>query len=231
LLLLAMALAFEAGCATGRPQFERALLANPAASAGRAAPEQDYRIHCPDVLEIQGSGLQGSALHAVGADGRIDVGDGTRLRVDGRTTAEVAEAIADCSGVGTAQVRVRVAQFNSQQVYVFGEVAGLQRALPYQGPESVLDLLRRAGGITPGAAPGDVQVVRAHVAEGKTPEIFHIDLEAIVLQKDAHTNITLEPFDQVYIGQSQRSRFCPCLPPWLRPTYEALCGLRRPQPT
>lgn len=222
-------LVVASGCAAGRPQLEQALLAdrNPAAHGGAAALH--YHVHCPDVLSVAVGGPGAwSGSRRVGADGRIALGDENRLRIDGMTTPEVAAAIAAAAGVSADQVEVRVAEHNSQQVFLFGEITGPQRALPYRGPETVLDLLQRAGGITPGAEVGDVQVVRAHVAEGSTPEVFHIDLAAIVLKKDPHTNVRLEPFDQVYVGQSPRSRLIPCFPPWMRPTYEALCGLRRP---
>ena len=45
----------------------------------------------------------------------------------------------------------------------------------------MLDLLQRVGGIAPGAAPQDVYVVRSHLGEGR-PEVFHVDLDAIVLR-------------------------------------------------
>jgi protein involved in polysaccharide export with SLBB domain len=228
--LLGPLLALAAGCATNRPRLEQALRAEPALRGPDISAL--YHVHCPDVLAIDVAGAaQWSGPRTIGADGRIDPGDGSRLRVDSRTPAEVAAVVADHTGVSADRVRVQVAEYNSQQVYVFGEVTGLQRALAYQGPETVLDLLRRAGGITPGAAPSDVQVVRSHVADGKTPEIFHVDLEALVLKKDPRTNVVLEPFDQVYIGQSQRSRVCPCVPPCLKPVYETLCGMRRPAPS
>jgi protein involved in polysaccharide export with SLBB domain len=128
--------------------------------------------------------------------------------------------------VAPEHVHVEVAEYKSQHLYVFGEVAGLQRAVPYRGPETVLDLLHRVGGLTPGAALRDIQVIRPHVADGKRPEIFRIDLPAIVLRHDPETNVILEPFDQIYIGQSRRSCLCDCLPPWLRPAYQRACGLK-----
>jgi hypothetical protein len=96
----------------------------------------------------------------------------------------------------------------------------------YQGPETVLDLLQRVGGLGSGAA-GDVQIVRAHVADGGAPEVFQVDLEAILRKKDQETNVRLEPFDQVYIGQSHRCLLSSCLPPWMRPLFEGACGMRR----
>jgi protein involved in polysaccharide export with SLBB domain len=228
-ILGGLLLVLAGGCAADRPQLERALLADRNPAAHGEDTDRHYRVRCPDVLEIEVAGAPDwSGPRRVGADGRIGLAGGKRLRVDGQTLPAIAAATASVAHVDPQRVRVRVAEFNSQQVYLFGEVSGMQRALPYRGPETVLDLLQRAGGITPGAALTDVQVVRAHVADGTTPEVFHIDLEAIVRKKDQHTNIHLEPFDQVYIGQSRRSGLCPCVPPWLRPTYEALCGLRRP---
>jgi protein involved in polysaccharide export with SLBB domain len=221
-------LVLAAGCTTGRPQLERALLADRTPAAHGDDADRLYRVHCPDVLELDVAGAPDwSGLRRIGADGRIALPGGKRLRVDGQPLPRVAATVAALARVSPERVQIRVLEFNSQQIYLFGEVSGMQRALPYRGPETVLDLLQRAGGITPGAALGDVRVIRTHVADGTTPEVFRIDLEAIVRKKDQHTNIRLEPFDQVYIGQSRRSGLCPCIPPWLRPTYETLCGLRR----
>ena len=103
-------------------------------------------------------------------------------------------------------------------------------AVAYHGPETVFDLLHRVGGLPTRAAVRDITVIRPHVAEGKRPEVFHIDLAAIVLRNDPETNILLEPFDQVHIGQSRRACFSDCLPPWLRPVYDRLCGMKHMKP-
>jgi protein involved in polysaccharide export with SLBB domain len=227
--LLGAVLGLLAGCSASRSQLEQALLADrtPAAHAGAAAAR--YLLHCPDVLEVTVDGREGwTGPRRVGADGRIDLGEAGRPRVDGLTVAEAARTVAEQVGVPPERVHVRVAEFHSQTLYLIGEVPGLQRAVPYRGPETVLDLLQRVGGITPGAAPGDIQVVRAHVADGKPPEVYHVDLAAIVLKKDQHTNVPLEPFDQVYVGENRRSSFACCLPPWLRPLFKAACGMSRP---
>lgn len=203
-----------AGCA-GR--LDRALLADHNPAAHSANPETAYCVHCPDVLDVSAPGWSGH--QAVGPDGRVRTAGGA-VRVDGETPAEAARSIADRLGVDPDAVRVRVAEFNSQRVYVHGEVAGLQRAVPYQGPETVLDLLQRVGGLSRGAATGDIQVVRAHVADGRPPEVFRVDLEAILRRGDQATNVRLEPFDQVYVGQTRRKCLACCLPPWLR----KVCG-------
>ena len=220
---LALALGLSAGCAADRVRLEHALLSDRDPAAHGADVEARYVVHCPDALDVQPG--DGNAC-VIAADGRISLPDGGRLHVDGLSTPEIAQAAAMHLGLSAEQVHVQVVGYNSQQIYLFGEVAGRERAVPYEGPETVLDLLQRVGGFAPGAAVRDVQVVRSHVADGSSPELFQVDLEAVLLRHDQKTNIPLEPFDQVYIGQSRRSSLKSCIPPWLRPLYERLCGIR-----
>jgi len=187
-----------------------------------------YVVRAPDVLGIGVNGrpdLAGEA--AIGADGRLSLESLGRPRVEGQTALEVARTVAAGVGVLPDAVHVRVVSYNSQQVYLFGEVIGLHRAVPYQGPETVLDLLQRVGGITSSAAPGDIYVIRSHVADGHDPETFHVDLQAITLKKDDSTNVRLQPFDQVHVGQTRQAVIDRCMPPWLRPMYQHLTGMNR----
>jgi protein involved in polysaccharide export with SLBB domain len=228
LVPFALCLLVQAGCALGRPYLDEALLAQPQDPARSRDVAAHYVIACPDVLDvIIASRPECGGRHAVTADGRIDLGPLGRVRVEGLPVTEAARCIAEEANVPPESVQVSVAEHNSQQVYLVGEVAGPQRAVPYAGPETVLDLLRRTGGIRPGAAPGEVHVIRPGVAEGRPPEVIHIDLEAIVLDGDERTNLRLQPFDQVYVGESRRSSFAKCIPPCLRGLYDALCGLYR----
>ncbi|MHB1424370.1 MAG: polysaccharide biosynthesis/export family protein [Gemmataceae bacterium] len=226
--LLTPLLALLSGCVTNRGQIEQALLAHRPPPAHLLQIASHYRARCPDLLQVDLDGLPHySGSRRIGPDGRIELGDSGRPRVEGKTTPDIVRTVAESVGLPPEQVHVAVAEHNSQFLYLFGQVAGSQRAVPYQGPETVLDLLHRAGGLREGAAVGDITIVRPHVAEGKTPEVFHIDLDAIVLRNDPETNIPLEPFDQIHIGQSRRSTFRDCLAPWLRPTYDRLCGMKR----
>jgi protein involved in polysaccharide export with SLBB domain len=156
---------------------------------------------------------------AIGPDGCGDFGPLGRLRIEGQPPAESARTVAAAAGLPASAVHVRVAEYNSQHIYLFGEIIGLDRAVPYQGPETVVELLQRIGGITPDAAPGDVHVIRSHVTQGRAPEVFHIDLQAIVFRKDHSTNVRLQPFDQVYVGQTRQAVLERCLPPWLRTMF------------
>jgi protein involved in polysaccharide export with SLBB domain len=161
----------------------------------------------------------------VAPDGRINLGALGEPRVEGQTVAEIARTVAELANVPPERVHVRVAEYNSQQVYLFGEVNGLQRSVPYQGEESVADLLRRAGGITSGAAPAKVHVIRPRVVDGRAPLVYPVDLEAIVMSKDQATNVSVQPFDQIYVGETPRSSMEKCVPPLFRPIYQAICGL------
>src|SRR5262249_20269028 len=149
----------------------------------------------------------------VGVDGRVSLPGLGSVRVQGQTVPEVRKALARGLGRPADGIRVEVLDYRSQQLFVHGEVAGQDRALPYQGPEPVLDVLRRVGGLKPGAALSEVSIVRGHVAEGRSPEVFDIDLQAILLKDDPHTNVRVEPFDQIYIGTSRRAEFVSGLPP------------------
>jgi hypothetical protein len=55
-----------------------------------------------------------------------------------------------------------------------------------------------------------------------------VDLRAILLQHDARSNIPLRPQDQIYVGETRSCALLSCIPPWLRPMYETLWGMRRP---
>jgi polysaccharide export outer membrane protein len=204
-------------------------LADQGTGARKDGVAECYTVHCPDVLEIRIPGRpELTGPHPVGPDGRIDLGSDDRLRVEGRTVPEVGRLVAREIGLPSDQVGVRVAAFNSQQVYLFGQGIGVQRAVAYQGPETVLDLLQRTGGIACGAAPNDIFLVRSHIPEDRQPEVFHINLQAILLNKDQRTNLRLQPFDQVYIGETRQASLTKCVPPCFRPLYKALCGLETP---
>jgi protein involved in polysaccharide export with SLBB domain len=214
-----------AGCATDRATVEKNLLAVRSAGPATGIAEQ-YRVGCADVLEVRMPNRpELSGQHVVAPTGRIDLGDYAPLRVEGRTLPEIAGMLATETGQAPADVAVRIAEYRSQYLLLTGQVSGWQRTVPYRGQETVLDLLQRVGGITSGAELGDVYVVRTHMEEGKRPEVFHVNLQAIVMKHDDRTNLRLLPFDQVYIGESRQAQMERALPPWLRPIYQAFWSM------
>jgi protein involved in polysaccharide export with SLBB domain len=250
------------GCASGPPRLDQALMAEKGAPGRNQGVEQAYHVFCPDILQItldpdpaiqltshrspfttpepltdRHSALALSdGRYAIDADGRIDLGWLRKLRVEGRSSPQIANLLAGELGIPADRIHVKVVEYNSQQIYLYGQVMpeggglakGSQRAVPYQGPETVLDLLQRVGGITPGAASNDVNVVRSRLADNQPPLVFHIDLRAIVMNQDQSSNLRLQPFDRVFVGEAKKSSLEKCLPPFVRPLYEKLCGMRRP---
>jgi protein involved in polysaccharide export with SLBB domain len=212
-----------AGCAN--PRLQRALLSDHTPASHERHLTEHYPVQTPDLLLVQ---VQGNPSwqhnYRINADGRIEVEHLLPLRVDGLTTPEVAAALAAQLALPSSAVEVRVASYDSRQLFLHGEEGRLERAVPWIGPETVVDFLQRIGGLSPGCS-GDVQVIRSHIADGQAPEIFPVDLEAILLRHDQHTNIRLEPFDQVHVCQSSRSTFSHCLPHWFRPFFDDLVGL------
>ncbi|MCS7046288.1 MAG: polysaccharide biosynthesis/export family protein [Gemmataceae bacterium] len=211
------------GCATDQQTLVSRNLMTAQLSAERnAGVAENYQVGCPDVLELKVDGRsEFNGHYVVEPDGRICLGRYGRVRVQDQTLGEIGRRVADVVGVSPAKVRLRVVEYRSRQVVVIGQVVGWQRSVPYQGQETVLDLLQRVGGITAGAAPREVYVVRAHLGEGR-PELFRVDLDAIVLNKDGSTNVRLLPMDHIYVGETRQARIEKCVPPWLRPTYQKL---------
>jgi protein involved in polysaccharide export with SLBB domain len=150
---------------------------------------EPYTLGCPDVLEVGVIGpIDASNRCTVGVDGCIDLGKLGRLRVEGQTSGQAVESIAATAGVAPNKVHLQILEYKSRQIYLSGEVAGKHRTVPYQGPETVAELLQRVGGVTSGAETGDVQVIRSHITDGQTPEDFHVDLHAIFIDNEGRTN-------------------------------------------
>jgi protein involved in polysaccharide export with SLBB domain len=221
-----------AGCHVGQRHVDRELMAGRSVPADDDRMASEYTLGCPDVVEVTvTTRCDWSGRQAIGPDGQIDLGANGSMRLQGQTPAAAAALVAHRLGLGAGDVRVRVAEFNSREIYLSGSGTGVPRAVPYRGPETVLDLLRRVGGVTPGAAPENVYVVRPHVAEGERPEVFHIDLRGIVMNQDERTNLLLQPFDQVYVGETRQGKLEKCLPGWLQPVYQRLWGIFPSQST
>ncbi len=217
-----------AGCASDRQLLDQTLRA---ARDHGTRPEDvaaAYRVSCPDVLEVRVAGRDDLAgERPIDPDGCLRVGRLGRMRVEGQTPAEVAAQVADWAAVPVGAVQVRVTAYRSQQLYLVGQVGGTHRPVPYEGPETVLELLQRVG-VTAGAALEDVYVVRSHVPDGQPPEVFRVDLRAVLWGHDSTTNVRLLPFDEVFVGETRQCCWEKCVPPWLRPAYETVCGMKRP---
>jgi protein involved in polysaccharide export with SLBB domain len=199
---------------------------DPRAAADTPAPAAAYRVGCPDVLDVAFADRpEWDAYAAVDLDGRLPLSEPGAVLAEGRTLAEVRDDLAAAAGVPADRVEVRLAAARSSRVYLHGPIRGRGRVVPYQGPEPVIDFLKRVGGLPPGSKLSEVYVVRPNVAAGLRTEVFRVDVPAVLLDADPATNVPLRPGDEVYVGETSRSVFARLLPDWLGPAYRRLAGL------
>jgi polysaccharide export outer membrane protein len=223
-LLLAL---LAAGCADCRflsqkcPQpFDRE------AAAAAPAPDAAYRVGCPDVLEVSFADFPGwDALVSVDLDGRLPLQSPGSPRVEGHTLEEVRRELARLAGLAPERVEVKLAAPRSSRIYLHGPIRGRTRVVPYQGPEPVIDFLTRVGGLPPGSKLSQVYVIRPNVAAGAEPEVFRVNVPAVLIDGNPSTNVALRPSDEVYIGETSRSVFARVLPDWAGIVYRRVTGL------
>ncbi|MBX9627831.1 MAG: hypothetical protein K2X82_28795, partial [Gemmataceae bacterium] len=190
------------------------------------APDGAYRVGCPDVLAVSFADRPDlDAAAAVDLDGRLPLADLGRPRVEGETLDHVRAELAHRAGVPADRVAVALAAPRGGRVFVHGPVRGRVRVVPYRGPEPVLDFLRRVDGLPPGSKLSEVSVVRPNVAAGGRPEVFRVDVAAVLLAGDGATNVALRPSDQVYVGETPGSAVSRLLPDWLGAAYRWAVGL------
>jgi polysaccharide biosynthesis/export protein len=205
-------------CAETRKALMRETPLNPEANVARP-----YQVGCPDVLRVDcPERPEVGGLLAVEANGCIALASLGGLRVEGLTVADAKDQLAEVLQVPAGDVQLEVAEYRRQHVYLFGEVSGLQHAIPYRGSESVADLIRRAGGVTKEGAPDQVRVIRNSQVPGGAPRVFVVDLQAILLRGDNRTNLLVEPNDQIYVPESKQARFSKCFHPWFKAVAEWL---------
>jgi protein involved in polysaccharide export with SLBB domain len=200
----AIGLILCAGCLNPAPRIRSALKDPP--SAAPAETVAAYTLSCPDVIDISFANWPNlSGRYTIDPDGTITIANVVRIRVDGQTAASAESRLANVLGVPARHIAITMAEYRSRLIFLFGPGSGAERAVAYQGAESVVDLLRRTGGLSSQAKLDEVFVLRPQVAAGRRPELFNVDLEAILIKGDESSNIVVQPYDHVYVGTTRRS--------------------------
>jgi protein involved in polysaccharide export with SLBB domain len=227
LLLVLLAVSLSTGCAEHRFLTRKCPPPlDPKVAAATPAPDAAYRIGCPDVLEVSFVDFPSwDAIAAVDLDGRLPLPSPGSPRAEGRTLEDVRVELARMGGVPPDRVSVQLAAPRSSRVYLHGPIRGRTRIVPYQGPEPVIDFLKRVGGLPPGSKLNQVYVVRPNIASGGKAEVFRVDVPAVLMDDNQTTNVPLMPSDEVYVGETSRSVFARMLPNWLGPAYRRFIGL------
>jgi polysaccharide export outer membrane protein len=146
----------------------------------------------------------------VGPDGHISTAEVPDEIAAGRTVPELRAALLrDYSrDLTKPRLSVEVKSFATTEVYVAGEV-GLPGvfAAPTNGPPLTLaEAIARAGGVKPTADVGRVFIIRRPVV-GVQPELLATEYNKVTKAIDPHADVTLAPFDLVYVPKSGIAEF------------------------
>jgi len=145
------------------------------------------------------------------------------LQVKGLTTSQIAEEIKSSLRrymKGDIQVIVQVVQFNSQAIYVFGEVSSPGRKSFVRTP-SLIELIAMAGGLKSDA---DAENIRVIPADQKAP-IKRINLSKFLETGDRSLLPDLRPGDTVFVPPKREKR--PAKPSAAQGTQASASAVKR----
>jgi polysaccharide biosynthesis/export protein len=192
LLLIAL------GCAQSPPPPPPAAPeSGPAGAVGR-----EYRIGPGDILRVTVYGhddLGQTVVVQPGGGivfpliGTVPAADETPQAVEARIAKRLAKGL-----IRDPQVSVVVQEYRSKVVYVVGEVSR-PGTYPLAGDTSVVEILARAGPLSP-AAGSEVVVVRPGATPAEVLRVNVRDLQAGRLER----NVALRPNDTVFVPQAAR---------------------------
>jgi protein involved in polysaccharide export with SLBB domain len=137
--LLVLAAVMVGGCAKPSSRLQ-AFLQEPRSPVSAT----EYRVYPPDVLRITSLYVPevNGVAEQVRPDGKINLPLVGEMYVAGRTPAEIGDAIAKAARefYERTDATVQVVGYNSQRIYVFGQV-GRPGPLPYTGTNTLLETL------------------------------------------------------------------------------------------
>ena len=169
----------------------------PARAADDPPGTPGYRIGIDDQLQLSvrpRSDL--SAQVAVLADGTISLPTIGAVKAEGLTVAQLSQLLTRRYSQfdrDITQVTVSVLAYNSQKIFVLGEV-GKPGRYSFPGNPELWDAIREAGGPVAEADLGSVQVIRG---EGETRQTMVVDLGAAISSGDFSGMPKLHPGDTV----------------------------------
>ena len=170
----------------------------------QAAPpaEQEYKIQVGDQLDVKffyNPELNDQVI--VRPDGRISLQLLHDILVAGLTPQELTKLLTEkyAPEIKQPEIAVIVRSFGAQKIYVDGEVAkpGL---VPILGLMTVLQAIAQAGGVKDTALTSDVTIIRR--GAGNRPVAFAVNLKQALDGTDLSQDITLAPFDIIFVPRS-----------------------------
>lgn len=195
--LCALALAAFAGCAAPKVEDINGRLTSPDIIS-KKPPDAEYIVEPPDVISVSVIGEPDLSTSAqVRQDGYVTFPHVEDQKVAGLTTVQIEDLMADVYSelLRAPKVHVAVTDYRSKKVFLYGEV-GRKGSLPYTGSQKVTDAIGSVGGVTRRSAPKRVKVIRGDISD---PEIFMVNLDALLLEGDLRQDVSLAEDDVVYV--------------------------------
>jgi polysaccharide export outer membrane protein len=163
---------------------------------------REYRIQPGDQMDVKffyNPELNESVT--VRPDGRISLQLAHELQAEGLTPAELTQVIVQAYAreLDKPEITVIMRSFAGQRVYVDGEVYK-PNLVPLTPPMTVLQSISLAGGRKETARMNGVVVIRRGL-EGK-PTVFTVDLDRVIDGTDTGQDVSLMPFDVVFVPRS-----------------------------
>lgn len=150
-----------------------------------------------DVFEVRVFGEDGlSGTYRVSAGGDIDFPLVGKVKIEGRTPGEVADDVRQRLKKGFIRepfVSVYIREYNSQKIFVLGQVAK-PGTFPFTGGMNVVEAITLAGGFRPSANANYVVVTRK---VGKEERRIPVPVEKI--SEGLAANLSLQAGDIVFV--------------------------------
>jgi polysaccharide export outer membrane protein len=162
----------------------------------------EYEIQAGDMLDIKFYyNTQLNEEVTVRPDGRIALQLAGEVWAAGLTPAELKDILTDIysNTIRDPELTVLVRSFESQKVYVDGEVGG-SRLIKLVGSMTALQAISSAGGFKDTARRTEVVVIRR--IPNSNPLVIKLDLEEALKGTDISQDIVLQPSDIVYVPKS-----------------------------
>ena len=197
-------LLFLAGCSAGPktpvPISEQGMLEPPAPSL--ASVSSSYIIQSGDELDVKFfyNPLLNESVR-VRPDGRISLQLVQEVQAASLSTSELSAVLKEkySSHLRDPEISVIVRSFDSQRVYVDGEV-GEPGMIKMGGYMTIMQSIASAGGLRDSACRSEVLVIRRNGL--KKPFVLTVDVDAAMDGTDVTQNIVLEPYDIIYVPKS-----------------------------
>ncbi len=203
LALALLAVSLASACRTPTKEVPKL---SPREQVEARAPVANSSLGTGDVIEVrvfQEADLSGA--FRVAAEGTIDYPFCGRIKVAGLSSSALVDLLTRCLANGylkKPQVTVYLKEYNSQKVFVFGEVQK-PGTFPFEPSMNIIQAVTLAGGFTKIAAKDSVIVTRVVVDEKSLqPEERKMRVPVESIGEGREKNFAIQPGDIVYVPES-----------------------------